>query len=128
MNKTPNDYGTQQNVLYSACLAAWNLCSQNLQNFTDLKAFYTQAFVDAAVQGIQDAKQLPESRQTIGYRKEARINLANAKKQVLTNWQLLKVYITKAFAEDLVKTKLEVAGASLYIKASADNWNAVGIL
>jgi hypothetical protein len=114
-----------QEILYSVCLAAWNLCSQQLENFTNLKAIYTPAFIADAVQGVQNAKALPQSRQTSAVRKEARINLANATRQVLANWQLLKVYITNAFAADLVNTKLEAAGASLYKKASADNWSSV---
>ena len=120
-----NVYNAPQEILYSVCLAAWNLCSQYLQNFTDLKAFYTAAFVTDALQAVQNAKALPESRQTIAARKEARINLTNGTRQVQANWQLLKVYITKAFTADMVKTKLEAAGASLYTKASVDNWSAV---
>ncbi len=125
MSQTKKTYGTPQEILYSVCLAAWNLCSQSLQKFTDLKAFYTAVFITDAVQAVEAAKALPESRVTISYRKEARINLANATRQVQANWQLLKVYITQAFAADMVKTKLEAAGASLYIKASVDNWSAV---
>ena len=68
---------------------------------------------------------MPDSRETLAARKEARINLGNGTRQVQANWQLLKVYITKAFAADMVKTKLEAAGASLYAKASLDNWSAV---
>lgn len=125
MNKIQNNYGTPQEILYSVCLAAWNLCSQNLAKFTELKAFYNEAFIAAALQAVQDAKDLPQSRQTVAARKEARINLSNATRQVLVNWQLLKVYITKAFTAGLVLTKLEAAGASLYSKASVDNWSSV---
>jgi hypothetical protein len=63
--------------------------------------------------------------QTLAYRKEARINLVNATKQVQANWQLLKLYINKAFAGDIVQAKLEAAGAAFYEKASAGNWSAV---
>jgi hypothetical protein len=49
----------------------------------------------------------------------------NATKQVQANWQLLKLYITKAFAADMVQAKLEAAGASFYPKTSVDNWSAV---
>ncbi|MGH2647671.1 MAG: carboxypeptidase regulatory-like domain-containing protein [Ginsengibacter sp.] len=125
MKQQKVNYGVPQEILYSVCLAAWNLCSQYLDQFTALKAYYTGAFVTDALQAVQDAKQLPESRQTVAYRKEARINLANATRQVQDNWQLLKVYITKAFDADMVKTKLEAAGSALYAKASVDNWSAV---
>jgi hypothetical protein len=125
MKQTKKLYSTSQELLYTICLAGWNLCSQYLTNFANLKAFYTAAFITDAVQAVTNAKQLTPSRQNIGARKEARINLLNATKVVLDNWQLLKVYITKAFAKDMVETKLEVAGASLYRKAFAGNWSAV---
>ena len=125
MKTKKNQYNTPQEILYSVCLFAWNLCSQHLPKFTSLKALYTPAFVADAIDAVQAAKQLPETRQTLASQKVARINLINATKQVLINWQLLKVYITQAFDKDLVKTKLEAAGASLYGKATDDNWTAV---
>jgi hypothetical protein len=125
MNQTKKMYSTSQELLYTICLAGWNLCSQYLTNFAELKAFYTGAFIADAVQDVEAAKQLTPSRQSIGARKEARINLLNATKAVLNNWQLLKVYITRAFPNDMVQTKLEVAGASLFKKASLVNWSAV---
>ncbi len=125
MKETKSQYSTPQEILYSVCLAAWNLCSDNIKRFTALKAFYTEVFIANAMAAVQAAKQLPESRQTLAARKEARINLVNGTRQVQANWQLLKVYITKAFAKDLAKTKLEAAGSALYVKASIDNWSAV---
>jgi hypothetical protein len=125
MKSINNTYGASQEILYTVCLDAWNLCSQNLQKFSSLKAYYTPAFITSAVQAVQAAKQLPEIRQTIAGRKEVRINLVNTTRQVLSNWQVLKVYITKAFEESLVKTELEAAGAALYARASLNNWSAV---
>jgi hypothetical protein len=118
-------YGIPQEILYTVCIAAWKLCSANLTKFTALKAFYTEAFVTNALTAVRAAKDLPEIRQTIAARKEARINLAAATRQVRGNWQVLKVYITKAFEESMVKAKLDAAGAGLYSKASVDNWSAV---
>lgn len=125
MKTVKKTYSTTQEILYTVCLAAWKLCSDNLAKFTALKAFYTEPFVTNAVQAVNDAKQLPESRVTIAGRKEARINLANSTRQVRSNWQTLKVYITKAFPQNIVKAKLDAAGAALYAKASVDNWSAV---
>ena len=124
MKQKKMTYSTPQEILYTVCIAAWDLCSQNLAKFNSLKAFYTKAFITSAVKAVQAAKQLPESRQTIAGRKEARVNLAIATRQVRNNWQVLKVYITKAFDESIVKTKLDAAGAALYHKASVDNWSA----
>ncbi|HTM97910.1 MAG TPA: carboxypeptidase-like regulatory domain-containing protein, partial [Pedobacter sp.] len=52
----------------------------------------------------------------------------NAAKQVHANWQLLKLYITKAFAADMVQAKLNAAGAALYARKSFDNWSALRCL
>ena len=125
MKSTKTNYSTPQEILYSVCTAAWNLCSQHLQKFTDLKAYYTAAFITGKLAAVEAARQLPEIRQTLAARKIARINLINATRQVQDNWQLLKVYITKAFEKDMVKAKLEEAGASLYSRASVDSWSAV---
>ena len=125
MKEEQSNYGTSQEVLYSVCLAAWNLCSNNLQQFTDLKAFYTSTYVADAIQRVDDARLLPDALQTRAARKEARIDLQNGTSVVLDNWQLLKVYVTRAFPEDMVKTKLDAAGASLYRKALVYNWSAV---
>jgi len=121
MKNIQKNYGIPQEILYTVCVAAWKLCRQNLPSFTTLKAFYTEAFVASALQAVKDAKKLPESLTTISARKEARINLIKDTRRVMANWQLLKVYITKAFGEKLVKTKLQAAGASLYPRASVDN-------
>ncbi len=110
MTQTKNVYSISQELLYTICFAGWNLCSQYLTDFANLKAFYTGAFIESAVQAVTDAKALVTSRQTIGARKEARINLENATTVVRNNWQLLKVYITRAFAKDIVDTKLEQPG------------------
>jgi len=125
MKTFKKNYGIPQEILYTICVAAWKLCSQNMAKFRALKAFYTDAFIADAVQAIQNAKKLPESRETISAKKEARINLIRATRLVMANWQVLKVYITKAYDDKIVKTKLLAAGASLYPKASMDNWTAV---
>lgn len=125
MKKIVRIYSTPQEILYTVCLAAWELCSQNLSKFNALKAYYTKAFVTNSLKAVQAAKLLPETRQTIAGRKEARINLISATRQVRSNWQVLKVYITKAFDGSMLKTKLDAAGAALYPKASVDNWSAV---
>jgi len=118
-------YSTAEEILYTICLAAWNLCTEYLAQFAALKAIYTEAYIAAAIQEVEDAKKLPQLFQIVADRQEARIALVNATKQVQANWQLLKVYITAAFDADVVKTKLEAAGASLYTKASVRNWSAV---
>lgn len=125
MKTNKQKFGIPQEILYTVCQAAWKLCSQNLEKFTNLKSFYTEVFVADAKQKVQDAKNLPDIIQTTEARKEARINLMVSTRQVLANWQVLKVYITKAYDQAKVKGKLDAAGAALYKKALAGNWSAV---
>ena len=74
---------------------------------------------------MQSAKQRPNLVQTIAERKQARINLVNAARKVQANWQVLKLYITKAFDKEMAEIMLEAAGAGLYAKVSLCNWSAV---
>ena len=90
-----------------------------------LKGYYTEAFIAGAKESVQEARDLPGIYQTRSGRREARINLKTAARRVLDNWQLLKLYVTRAYDKEMVNTKLAQAGASLYNKASLSNWSAV---
>ncbi len=125
MNKPKHLYGIPQEILYTICNAAWNLCSNYLSQFANLKGYYTSDYIAASILAVQNAKAMPSTVQTVTDRKAARIALAASTKQVQANWQLLKVYITKAYDKSLWQTKLEAAGASFYGKASLDNWSGV---
>ncbi len=118
-------FGTAQEILYTVCFAAWNLCQQYLKDFAGLKSLYTKKFIADAVQAVQAAKDLPNVHQSVAARKAARIDLGNATTQVRDNWQLLKVYITKAYTKDMLQTKLNLAGASYYAKTTVNNWSSV---
>ena len=125
MKELKKNYDTSQEILYTTCTAAWNLCNQYIMQFATLKPYYTAGFITAMKQAVLNAKALPSIVQTITGRKAARIALATSARQVQANWQLLKVYIVKAYDKDMLKTKLEAAGASFYNKASVDNWSSV---
>ena len=125
MKKLKPEYGISQEILYTICLSAWVLCEQYLTQFAALKAYYTLDFISIAQLGVQDAKAMPSTVQTVTSRKAARIDLLAATKQVQANWQLLKVYMVKAYDKDMLKTKLDAAGAAFYNKASVDNWSGV---
>ncbi len=125
MKKALQKYSTSQEILYTICIAAWNLCSGFLTRFANLKAYYTADFIAASIQAVNDAKAMPSTVQTITDRKAARISLVAATKEVQANWQLLKVYITKAYDKSMVATRLEAAGNTFYNKASVDNWSGV---
>ena len=125
MKEVNKAYNIPQEVLYTVCLAAWNLCREHINEFANLKGFYTEAYIDSALVAVQSAKQRPDLVQTIAERKQARINLVNAARKVQANWQVLKLYITKAFDKEMTEIMLEAAGAGLYAKASLCNWSAV---
>ncbi len=118
-------YGTSQEILYTICLSAWDLCSQHLTKFASLKGYYTADFILAEKEAVQNAKELPSTVQTVSGRKAARINMQAATRQVQADWQLLKLYIVKAYNKSMINIKLEAAGATFYAKASVDNWSCV---
>jgi hypothetical protein len=125
MKSLNKKYNISQEILYTVCLAAWNLCNRNLQKFADLKAYYTEAFIADAVEAVKAAKQLPGLCQTSSARQEARIELMSSARQVMDNWQLLKRYIYEAFDKNMVAISLQAAGDSLYKKAALYNWSAL---
>jgi carboxypeptidase family protein len=125
MKEVNKAYNIPQDILYSVCIAAWNLCREHLNEFADLKAFYTEAYIDNALLAVQSVKQRPNLKQTIAERKQARTKLVNAARKVQANWQVLKLYITRAFDKEMADIMLEAAGAGLYAKASLCNWSAV---
>jgi hypothetical protein len=126
--KSTKIYSCTKKLLYSICTTCWNSCSNYVTDFTSFKAFYTPQFISTQLQAIEDAKALPDSRQIIAARRNARVNLIAAADIVKSNWQNLKVYITKAYSKDLAPAMLDAAGADLYRKVSANNWGAITAL
>ena len=118
-------YNIPQEILYSVCLTAWNLCNENREKFAKMKGFYTEAFIANAIASVENAKELPCLTQTNAGRKVARIRLAKAARQVMDNWQVLKLYATSAFDKSMISVVLEQAGSTFYKKASLYNWSAV---
>ena len=108
MKEANKGYNIPQEILYTVCLAAWNLCREHINEFANLKGFYTEAYIDSALVAMQSAKQRPDLVQTIAERKQVRINLVNAARKVQANWQVLKLYITKAFDKEMTEIMLEL--------------------
>jgi hypothetical protein len=125
MNEKSKKYNIPQEILYAVCLSSWELCRKNLETFAGFKAYYTEAFIYEAIASVRKARELPGILHNRATSKEARIDLQLAGRQVMDNWQLLKLYINKAFGKDLAAIKLEAAGASIYTKAALYNWSAV---
>src|SRR6185312_14696654 len=107
---TTKIYSCTKKLLYSICRTCWNSCSNYLTDFSNFKAFYTPQFVTGQLQAITDAEALPDSKQIIVARRNARVNLIAAADIVKTNWQNLKMYITKAYSKDLAPGMLDAAG------------------
>ena len=125
MTENNKKYNIPQEILYSVCLAAWKLCNENREKFARFKGYYTEAFIAEAIASVENAKRLPALTQTNAGRKIARIRLANAARQVMDNWQVLKLYATKAFDKSMISVLLEEAGGTFYKKASLYNWSAL---
>ncbi len=128
MKSSSTQYKCQQGLLYSICLASWAACSNNIDFFAAFKAMYTPAYIQAATDAVNAAKQLPDTLKGMENRKSARINLVQSGVPVKNYWQNLKMYITAAFSAELVPAMLDGAGASYYAKADANNWTAMSDL
>lgn len=125
MKQLNKEYNIPQEILYTVCLNAWNLCGKNLPKFAALKGYYTEAFIAEAMEAVQAAKQLMGLLQTSSTRKEARLYVVESAREMMINWQLLKRYIIQAYDKNIVDTMLQAAGESFYKKASLYTWSAV---
>jgi len=125
MKEKSKKYNIPQEILYSVCLSSWELCKENLDKFAECKAYYTETFIDEAIASVREARELPGILHNRAKSKEVHIDLQLAARQVMDNWQLLKLYINKAFGKDMAAIKLEAAGASIYTRAALYNWSAV---
>ena len=124
MSKINKTFSCSQEVLYLVCTAAWNLCSNFLNQFTAFRAIYTATYVADNLQAVKDAQDLTPSLQSIGDRTLVRTACVNALTNVQANWQRLKTYIDNAFDADQVRAQVKIAGGSFYAKVSSKNWSA----
>jgi len=121
-------YDCTQAELYAITGIGWTSCSEHLTEFTNLKAFYTPAYILAKKAAIGSAKALPSFQSRTGPSEEARIALRAKGTECLVKWQALKRYIADAFSSELQKTKLENAGAGYYESASREDWEDLDVL
>ena len=125
MKKKQKKYDTSQDTFYKVCETGWNLCSRYLQDFTQLKPYYTPAYINDALEAVKKTERLQTSANTLYNIKEIRTNMVNAARQVQHNWQILKLYITNAYPASLAEVYLKVAGLSFYKKSSKNNWSSL---
>ena len=98
MKHTQKKYDTSQEIFYKVCDAGWNLCTQYLADFTKLKAFYTQEYINTARETLKAAKECDPGSSGIQNIKELRIIMVKAAREVQHKWQILKSYINTAYS------------------------------
>ena len=125
MKHTQKKYDTSQEIFYTVCDAGWNLCTRYLADFTKLKAFYTQEYINTARETLKAAKECDPGSSGIQNIKELRIKMVKAAREVQYKWQTLKLYISTAYVPAIAENNLNGAGAQLYKKSSADNWGSI---
>jgi hypothetical protein len=124
MNEVKN-YNCTKELLYTISRGCWNSCNDYQTDFAAFKALYTPEYIASAIQAVNDARALPDSRQAVADRRAARVALADAAYDVKLKWQTLKAYIMQAYPKNVAPAMLEGAGASLYKKAGDNNWSTV---
>ena len=118
-------FNCPQELLYAIALLAWALCRKNLVAFHNLKALYTDAFVQEAVKAVNAAKDLADQQQRNLRVQTIREQLEESATLNRQNWQTLKRYIVSAFGKKNAPKKLDAAGAAYYEKAVQENWSAL---
>ena len=125
---TKNDYNCSQQELYSTGRIAWNLCADNLEPFTALKAKYTEGYVTQNLADIEAADDMPDDRARYAPTAAARLELVQAKDAVITCFNVLKRYIFDAYPADMRKTMNAAAGQGYFAKANDGSWINVSSL
>lgn len=113
---------TQQEV-YISCRAGAKSCKDNLSFFAAFSPIYTDKWLEQFLQKVADAEALPNAQLRNSAAELKRVELEeNA--QIATNlWQTLKRYSTKAYPNpEVLKIKLDTAGAAYYEKAANQSW------
>jgi hypothetical protein len=128
INKPLPKYDCTQAELYAICTLGWNSCSDHLIDFTNLKPYYTAAYVTAKKAAIAAAKALPHETARAGEIKNARVLLAEKGGECLVKWQALKRHIEDAFAKNQLDGMLDQAGQVYYATAKRENWEDLELL
>jgi hypothetical protein len=120
----PN-YRCSQQDLYTVTNLAWQSCLQHQAAFFNFSELYTEAFIQGKIQQVLDASNLPDEQARSSQSEILRIDLSKSATANLGNWQKLKRYISKAWAEEYQKARLEEAGQKYYLKAGNEDWESV---
>lgn len=118
-------YRCSHNTLYIVCEDGWENCLEYLADFARYKRKYNAQLVGDAIAAVRAAEDLMSPETCIMERSIQRGKLEGLAKKVRENYQALKGYVTSAYEASEVHAMLEEAGASVYRKATHDNWSAV---
>jgi hypothetical protein len=121
MRVNPNYKCTQQQ-LYAVANLGWQNYLDNLADFTNHKAKYTEEFGTNEIAAVLAAKKLPDIQARGSVPESIRIELTEAAAVCADNWRKLKTYINDAFSEAQQKPKLQSAGSKFYKRASSEGW------
>lgn len=111
--------------LYAVARTGWNSYTEHLTSFSAMRGFYDAVYGDTANTEIDNAELLPDDQARYAQVEVLRTELSELADQCLSQWQLLKRYISTSFPEATLKARLEEAGALKYEKAANYNWEVL---
>lgn len=118
----PRYFNCSEEFLYLVAILGWALCRRYISKFKELKALYTDRYVDDAVKAVNDAQELDNVRQRNAQVERQRSELDTNGKAVFAMWAMLIRYIVTAWPVKAdQRRQLEQAGATLYDKAKDMN-------
>lgn len=120
MRKTAT-FNCSQQELYLVSERACGLCRTHLPRFARLIGYYTEGYIDDRLAEIATAKAILKHYARNDAPTSNHIYLVEAIKDCGDCFQVLKLYIRKAFEADLQKIKLDAAGQSFFAKAMSGN-------
>jgi hypothetical protein len=124
-----NKYPCKQIELYSVSMMALHSFEENQAAFESFKPKYADPYRDNLSGLLTAALDLPGFQQRDMRTEVLGIQMREAAKRCLDNWQALRRYIRDVAGwENIQKPKLEAAGSREYARAASYNWEYVALL
>lgn len=125
---TATSYSCSQAELYVGCRIGWGQCLTYLPEFSDLKAKYTEDFINGKLDAINAADALFDADARYAETENMRKDLIELKDKVLLMYGKLLAYIDDAFQTSKWKTEYKAAGQAYYADAAKCKWTSVTAL
>lgn len=117
------DYNCTQLELYAVLRIGLSSFRENIADFNNFKAYYTDQWANDFEDAIDAAAAIPDFQARDEASESALIDLEEKGTECANKWQDLKRYITSTTGwENKQKPKLEAAGSTIYRKAAGGNW------